>query len=274
MDHEAKHPNAEPARRPASEFDGELAHTVVPTDGGATNSVQRRVAEAVASSPRIVAQRALLSTIDRSPHAVAQRASFDRAFGASSAREAAHGHDGGISPLRSTLQLKKVSDDHVGDDLQHPQATRLFSTETMDWWNLPTTAKATKRQRTESVEDGREHINYAQLRNTTLENSQGLHAWLGKDAHEHMYVHEGSSIYTGGRDREKLPHPTLVGGDPDATCAGTMSLDRTRKTVTVTNESGHFRPSKVASATVEAVKDVLPKPAKGKGGYKVVKQEV
>jgi hypothetical protein len=172
-----------------------------------------------------------------------------------------------------TRQLKKVSDDHVGDDLNHSQAERLFSPETMDWWKeLPAISKANGKAREASVNQGREHVNYQHLRNKPLKNAQGLRTWLGKEAHEHMYVHADSQIYTGGRDREKLPHPTLVGGDPDATCAGTMWLSD--NTVTITNESGHFRPKSVASATVEAVKSILPKPAKGKAGLKVQKSEV
>jgi Domain of unknown function (DUF4157) len=179
----------------------------------------------------------------------------------------------GQPPL--TVQLKKVSDDHVGDDLNHPQAARLFSEETIDWWsNLPAAAKANGKAREASVKAGRDNVEYQQLRNTTLKNAQGLRSWLGTEAYEHMYVHENGNIYTGGRDREKLPHPTLVGGDPDATCAGTMWLDNSNKTVAITNESGHFRPPTVASATVELVKSILPKPAKGKAGYKVKKQEV
>jgi hypothetical protein len=90
-----------------------------------------------------------------------------------------------------------------------------------------------------------------------------------------MYVHVGSNLYTGGRDREKLPHPTLVGGDPDATCAGTMSFDNSTKTVTITNESGHFRPPNVSNDTVALVREILPKPGKkGKGGYKIAKRAV
>jgi hypothetical protein len=176
---------------------------------------------------------------------------------------------------RTPAQLKKVSDDHVGDDLVHPQAERLFSEGTMDWWqNLPLASKVKGAVRDATIKDGRDNIDYQQLRNTTLKNAQGLRSWLGAEAHEHMYVHEGSNIYTGGRDREKLPHPTLVGGDPDATCAGTMWLDNSTRTVTITNESGHFRPSAVASATVELVRSLLPTSKGGKAGYKVKKQEV
>lgn len=175
-----------------------------------------------------------------------------------------------------TLQLRTVADDHVAADLNHPQADRLFSAATMIWWNgLPAANKATPAARTNSVNAGRGNVAYEQLQNTTLKSAQGLRAWLGKDVEEHMYVHVGSNIYTGGRDREKLPHPTLVGGDPDATCAGTMSFDNSTKTVTITNESGHFRPPSVSNDTVELVREILPKPGKkGKGGFKIAKRAV
>jgi len=177
--------------------------------------------------------------------------------------------------VQQSIQRKQVSDDHVGDDLNHGQAERLFTEGTMDWWSkLPAASKSSAKNREASVRAGRANVDYQQLRNTTLKSAQTLRSWLGKEAHEYMYVHEGSNIYTGGRDREKLPHPTLVGGDPDATCAGTMQLDRSKKTVTITNESGHFRPSSVATATVEFVRDLLPKSSKGKGGYKVKTREV
>lgn len=176
------------------------------------------------------------------------------------------------------IQRVKVSDDHVGDDLRHPQAARLFTEETMDWWNdLERPKKAAKITdwTTAQVRTGRVNIAYEQLRNTTLKSAQSLRTWLGKDAEEYMYVHKGTNIYTGGRDREKLPHPTLVGGDPDVKCAGTMLLDLGKRTVRITNESGHFRPRSVASGTVTLVQGLLPKPSgKGQAPWKVETREV
>lgn len=198
----------------------------------------------------------------------AQRRAIEAMFGARPASPAW----AGAGP---TLQLRTVADDHVAADLNHPQASRLFSAATMIWWNgLPAANKATPLARTNSVNAGRGNVVYEQLQNTTLKSAQGLRSWLGKDVEEHMYVHVGSNLYTGGRDREKLPHPTLVGGDPDATCAGTMSLDNSTKTVTITNESGHFRPPSVSNDTVALVREILPKPGKGKGGYKIAKRAV
>ncbi len=168
------------------------------------------------------------------------------------------------------IQLMKVSDDHVAAELNHPQANRLFNAATIAWRDGLPGAPLNNAALTGQVAANRDEIDYNQLRNTTLKNSQGLRAWLGREAKEHMYVHEGGKIYTGGRDREKLPHPTLVGGDPDATCAGTMTWNNSSKTVSITNESGHLRPPHVSNTTVELVRSVFPK---GKG-YKVVKREL
>lgn len=172
----------------------------------------------------------------------------------------------------ASVQRKKVSDAHVGHDLRHKQAERLFTEDTMDWWGSLKKPKGgtSDKWTAEQVHAGRANIQYEQLRNTTLKSAQGLAAWLGRDSLEFMYVHEDKTIYTGGRDHEKLPHPTLVGGDPDAICAGTMQRDLPNKTIWVTNESGHFRPSSVDHRTVEYVEGVLPKPAaKGQARWKV-----
>jgi hypothetical protein len=210
--------------------------------------------------------------LQASAQQAAQRRAIEAMFGARVARPAVPAW-AGAGPA---LQLRTVADDHVAADLNHPQAARLFSAATMVWWNgLAAAAKATPLARTNSVNAGRGNVVYEQLQNTTLKSAQGLRTWLGKDVEEHMYVHVGSNIYTGGRDREKLPHPTLVGGDPDATCAGTMSFDNSTKTVTITNESGHFRPPSVSNDTVALVREILPKPGKkGKAGFKVAKRAV
>lgn len=239
------------------------------------------------AEPRLGPQRAAAAAVQRArkgePVSVdtqlqgsarqgAQRRAIEAMFGAQVTRPTPPAW---ASAGRS-IQLRTVADDHVAADLNHPQADRLFSAATMIWWNaLPAAAKATPAARTNSVNAGRGNVAYEQLQNTTLKSAQGLRTWLGKDVEEHMYVHAGSNIYTGGRDREKLPHPTLVGGDPDATCAGTMSFDNSTKTVTITNESGHFRPPSVSNATVEVVREILPKPGKkGKGGFKIAKRAV
>jgi hypothetical protein len=181
----------------------------------------------------------------------------------------------GNGAVARLVQRKKVSDDHVAADLNHKQQRRLFTGKTLNWWDaLPDATKTpASTNGAASVAAGRENVDYEQLRNTTLKSAQGLFTWLGTDAEEYMYVHSDNNIYTGGRDREKLPHPTLVGGDPDATCAGTMLLDNSKKKITVTNESGHFRPKSVPSETLEFVRSILPKPAKGKRGYKVEARE-
>ncbi len=76
-----------------------------------------------------------------------------------------------------------------------------------------------------------------------------------------MYVHEKNRIYIANRKNEKLPHPTLVGGDPDVKGAGTMEL-KSPKEIIITNESGHFRPSGIHSDTIGIVKKIVGKTMK------------
>ena len=45
-----------------------------------------------------------------------------------------------------------------------------------------------------SARQGAQRRTIEQLQNTTLKSAQGLRAWLGTQAHEHMYVHLGSNI--------------------------------------------------------------------------------
>ncbi|HEX8920353.1 MAG TPA: DUF4157 domain-containing protein [Pyrinomonadaceae bacterium] len=159
-----------------------------------------------------------------------------------------------LSPVLALLQRRKVRPASMALDLNHEQADRLFDDTTMTWRN-GLGRNATRAD----VEANRDTvpIHYKQIRNQPLKSAQGLRSWLGTETEEYMYVHEGTQIYTGDRktEAEKLPHPTLVGGDPDAKGAGTMK--QVGKTITITNESGHFRPPKVSSDTVAAVKAMV-----------------
>lgn len=104
------------------------------------------------------------------------------------------------------------------------------------------------------IEAGRT-FSYARLSDDTLAGAGDLIDLDGADG-EHMYVHYGNTIHLATRaDDEKKPHPTLVGGDPDVTCAGTIEVEseeadgHTTYTVTITNESGHFRPADIPQGT-------------------------
>lgn len=185
---------------------------------------------------------------------------------------------GEATSITTMVQRAKVSDDHVADDLRHPQASRLFTDKTMEWWvslERPQKSTSVKAWATAQVEAHRDEISYEQLSNTTLKSGQGVRKWFGQKSNEYMYVHVGNTIYIANRDLEKHPHPTLVGGDPDATCAGTMRYDQKHRTIRITNESGHFRPKSVPGSTVDLVVKALPgKSGKGQAAWKVEKNEL
>ena len=223
-------------------------------------------------------------------------------------------------------QMKKVSADHIAEDLIHEQNKNLFNIETIDWFNAempnligntarkPDGAKArefaerysqkikynqrskNKNKRPDSlaadiqktnqydtlfteetidllrnnpslyefnkkllircVEDNRDCISYKQLRTDILKNTKAIRKWFGSKSNEYMYVHVDDNIHIANRDTEKLPHPTLVGGDPDAKCAGTMEWNNSKKIITITNESGHFRPPEVDPNTIDKVREI------------------
>lgn len=208
-----------------------------------------------------------------------QRAAGNRAVSALMARRLSLPGAVRLGEATSTMrvQRKKVSDDHVADDLRHAQAARLFTAGTMEWWNSLDQPKSGKVRAwaTDQVKAHRDQIAYQQLSNTTLKAGQGLRKWFGKASNEYMYVHVGNTIYIANRDLEKHPHPTLVGGDPDAACAGTMRSDQRHRTISITNESGHFRPRSVPGSTVDLVVKALPgKSGKGQAAWKVEKNEI
>ncbi|WP_244904578.1 DUF4157 domain-containing protein [Cellvibrio mixtus] len=102
---------------------------------------------------------------------------------------------------------------------------------------------------TDAIEDDRD-LDYIRMSGDTLTDYAGANAMVG-DAREHMYVHRGNTIYRGDRTREKLPHPALVGYDPDVDGAGTLRATFNNNTlrIKVTNSSGHFRPPQVDEET-------------------------
>jgi hypothetical protein len=99
-------------------------------------------------------------------------------------------------------------------------------------------------------------LDYKRMSGSELTNYTGAYAMVG-DAREHMYVHFGDDICRGDRTREKLPHPALVGYDPDVSGAGTLRATFNNNTlrVKVTNSSGHFRPPTVSEATRAKVEE-------------------
>lgn len=115
-------------------------------------------------------------------------------------------------------QLYTVSDDHIRADLRHPESHKLF--------------------RDDTIENIEERLGNVISASSNVEVEAAVHA--SRD--EHMYVLNNDTHHVAIRsDDLKLPHPTLVGGDPDVDCAGTMrwGIDGA---VIVDDGSGHFRP--------------------------------
>jgi hypothetical protein len=88
--------------------------------------------------------------------------------------------------------------------------------------------------------------------------------WLRNGKREHMWINNSGTIRVADRNFEKKPHPTLAGGDPDVKCAGLLYCGEYPKTVTVTitNQSGHFKPGDVDEESKQKIENVLNKTEK------------
>ena len=159
--------------------------------------------------------------------------------------------EGSLHGEQSVVQRLKVSDDHVRGDIRHPGGgAKVFEDYTLD--DIATRAGSSLTFQVSNavldgaVKDSRAagQMDYKQLRNQTVTSEKQLSTYLETAPDdEHMYVLDGGDLHVAIRaDDKKLPHPTLVGGDPDVDCAGTMRVD-TEGNVIVTASSGHFRPS-------------------------------
>lgn len=196
----------------------------------------------------------------------------------------------------ATTQLKAVSAEgegvaqmvrtrarSVAMDMVHPEFDNLFDdySEFNYLWE-GTRAGWSRERRVTSIErhiaSGEKSFRYAKLSNDTLSNASDL---IGFAPHpgENMYVHYGSTIHTAQRVDEKKPHPTLVGDDPDVTCAGTLNIAKTEAdgnttyTVDVTNDSGHFRPDGVPDKTVNKINELAQKSVPANTTINVNKRE-
>lgn len=104
-------------------------------------------------------------------------------------------------------------------------------------------------------------VNYKRLSTNLLPTKNKLLDWLRNGASEHMWINDGSAtLKVASRDTEKLPHPSLAGGDPDVSSAGLMYIDDTdkdHKKIIVNNRSGHFKPGNVDQDSVTKVETAL-----------------
>ena len=170
-----------------------------------------------------------------------------------------------LSRRRAPIQMIKTRAESVALDLLHRDADTLF-TDKPDMSGVAgfnDLARGAKRARYLARFANTRDFSYAQLATGTLTGAAQLIALAGVNNREHMYVHNGDTVHMYSRGNEKRPHPTLVGGDPDVTCAGELHVTEEEfpplggpvtYTVRVTTESGHFRPAAVPNGTVEAVR--------------------
>jgi hypothetical protein len=172
-------------------------------------------------------------------------------------------------------QLLKVSDDHVRSDLRHEKASKLFTDATIEDIESRAGGKisnVSNQVLEAAVKSSRENneMEYMQLSAQMITSEKQMTTFLNNSPDdEHMYVLKGGDLHVAIRAQsKKLPHPTLIGGDPDVDCAG--SLQRSPDgTVLVTRESGHFRPPSVSIAQ-QAVDKMMKKSAT-KSFKKIVK---
>lgn len=162
-------------------------------------------------------------------------------------------------------QMIKTRAQSVALDLLHAGADTLFSAkpDMSGVAGFSTMAKGAKRAAYIRRLNNARDFSYNQLATGTLTGASQLIALAGVTGKEHMYVHNGGTVHIHSRGSEKQPHPTLVGGDPDVTCAGELHVKEedfpplsgpVTYNVGVTTESGHFRPAAVPDGTLTAVR--------------------
>ena len=156
-----------------------------------------------------------------------------------------------------------VEDLSMAKDLLHEEYAALFSAESIQHraashprggWTTRNGGNIARWLNSEDSQNpgqkNRNRFKYNRLRGELLTRER-LNPWLSTHG-EHMYVHCGDDIKIATRqDDEKLPHPTLVGGDPIVKGAGTMY--KNRGIIYITKKSGHFRPNFIHNDTLTKV---------------------
>lgn len=178
--------------------------------------------------------------------------------------------------LQNVQQFYTVSDDHIRNDLRHEKVNKLFLESTIEDIeerlgksissssnvNLEQAIRASRQDQT---------MDYNILSTEKLTSEQQIRNFLNRRPEdEHMYVLNDNSIHVAVRaESEKLPHPTLVGGDPDVQCAGTIHWDG--ENVAVDNSSGHFRPAN-AKPAIKKINDIIKSTANKQNKRNVTKK--
>jgi hypothetical protein len=98
--------------------------------------------------------------------------------------------------------------------------------------------------------------------------SRGLGGAKRLDGDFMFVVDEQGQIMIGTRAGRRMPHPTLIGGDPTVRGAGIVRF-RAGKIVGVDNASGHFKPGPQAMEAIQQAFSRFPSSAFGEGfiGY-------
>lgn len=155
----------------------------------------------------------------------------------------------GSRGAKNTKQLYKVADDHIRADLRHKRSHKLFLEHTLEdieeRLGGEISSAFSNQQIQSAVKECRDEkkMAYNILSTQQLSSEKQITAFLEKEPDaEHMYVLDNDKHHVAIRREDvKLPHPTLVGGDPDVDCAGTMRMNHDGMVI-VDDSSGHFKP--------------------------------
>ena len=167
---------------------------------------------------------------------------------ASGGRQSGGLHSPQLASTPEFVQRFKVEDDHVRADMRHAKGKTLFQDHTWDdiegrvGGDISTVSNAMLETAIRNSREA-EMMDYNQLSKRKVSSEKQLTAFMNESPDdEHMYVLHEDELHVAIRgESKKLPHPTLVGGDPDAECAGTMRQN-VDGSIVVTASSGHFRP--------------------------------
>lgn len=135
------------------------------------------------------------------------------------------------------VQMKRTVDDMVSNDLRCELRNRFFTSDTIKAYR---TAKKSGKTTAEFVAESRANIEFAYLGGQYIDSQSKIANWLATGG-EHIFIWNPGNLTAGINlgGTNKVPHPTLRGGDPDVDFAGTF----VRKTDGwhATNDSGHFQ---------------------------------
>jgi hypothetical protein len=230
---------------------GSARQQVVAARRGASSTAALGLSpQSILAVQRLAGNRAVRQILRgrRSPEAEQSAARTSAMTEASRGRQPGGAQSPQLAFTPEFVQRFKVEDDHVRADMRHAKGKTLFLDHTWDdiegrvGGDISTVSNATLET---AIRQSREAdmMDYNQLSKRKVSSEKQLTTFMNESPDdEHMYVlHEGELHVAIRAGTKKLPHPTLVGGDPDAECAGTMRQN-VDGSIVVTASSGHFRP--------------------------------